>query len=205
MGEQNRNRAVAMIFVLAIHGMAAWVLRGSVPRPQAHDPQPLRVRWIERPRLPAPSPPPADVAIRNLPPPAEAAGQARRADAPATTPSPAPDVTAAPAMTPHDYLSQGTAWATQAAGPVDFRPGLADSRTPGLPGGARGGRFRMREPASPQRVLQAIGRMLAGPDYTPDPCPRLHDNVHGLLPDTRDTGRRRLQWELREYRERCRP
>ena len=63
----------------------------------------------------------------------------------------------------------------------------------------------MREPPSPQKTLQAIGRMLAGPDYTTDPCPQMRDNVYGLLPDTSDEGRRRLAWELREYRERCRP
>ncbi len=63
----------------------------------------------------------------------------------------------------------------------------------------------MGEPPSPQRTLQAIGQMLAGPDYTTDPCPCIHDNVHGLLQDTRDDGRQRLAWELREHCERCRP
>lgn len=104
-----------------------------------------------------------------------------------------------------DYLAQGAAWAAETAWAVDFRPDLTASRVPRLPGGTSGGRFHMREPPSPQKTLQAIGKMLAGPDYTTDPCPQIHDNVYGLLPDTSDEGRRRLAWELREYRERCRP
>lgn len=115
-----------------------------------------------------------------------------------------PSEVAISAPTP-DYLAQGAAWAAETAPATNFQPGLTASRIPRLPGGAPGGRFHMREPPSPQRTLQAIGRMLAGPDYTTDPCPRMHDNVHGLLPDTSDEGRRRLAWELREYRERCRP
>ena len=64
----------------------------------------------------------------------------------------------------------------------------------------------MREPTSPKRTVEkTIGLLFGGPGYTTDPCPQIHDNVHGLLPDTSDEGRRRLAWELREYRERCRP
>lgn len=89
---------------------------------------------------------------------------------------------------------------------LDFQPALTASRIPPLTGGANGGRFRMREPTSPKQTLEkTIGWLFAGPDYTTDPCPQIHDNVYGLLPDTSDEGRRRLAWELREYRERCRP
>lgn len=103
-----------------------------------------------------------------------------------------------------DYPSQAAAWAASTVPAEDFRPGLTDSRAPRLPGGANGGRFPLREPPSPQRTPQAIGRMPAGPEYTTGSHARIRDNVHGWLPDTSDDGRRPLAWELREYRERCR-
>ena len=43
---------------------------------------------------------------------------------------------------------------------LDFQPALTASRIPPLPGGAKGGRFRMREPTSPKQTLdKTIGRL----------------------------------------------
>lgn len=158
-----------------------WLVGKSSPSPV------LRVRWIEhaQPALPT-SPPdahatPAPSADPSAPSPDP--GRVARSLDPTQRP---PDV-AISASTP-DYLAQGAVWAAESAPATDFQPGLMASRVPRLPGGASGGRFHMREPPSPQRRLQAIGRMLAGPDYTTDPCPRMHDNVHGLLTDTSDEG-----------------
>ena len=67
---------------------------------------------------------------------------------------------------------------------LDFQPALTASRIPPLPGGAKGGRFRMREPTSPKQTLdKTIGRLFGGLSYTTDPCPQIHDNVYGLLPE----------------------
>ena len=206
MSAEGRSRAVAAVIVVLIHGAVTWVLvrpPGWLVGKSPLSPV-LRVRWIEhaRPAVPT-SPPdaratPAPSADPSVPSP-DPDRVARSLDA---TQRP-PDV-AISASTP-DYVAQGAAWAAESAPATDFQPGLMASRVPRLPGGASGGRFHMREPPSPHRTLQAIGRMLAGPDYTTDPCPRMHDNVHGLLTDTSDEGRRRLAWELLEYRDRCRP
>ena len=206
MSVEGRSRAIAAMIVVVIHGMVTWVLLRT-PHPSADEragPPAMRVRWIERPR-PAPfRPPPAT-------PPSSSAGSRvpdlrRRVPSPqrASRPTSA-TATSTPSPTP-DYLAQGAAWAMETAPALDFQPALTASRIPPLPGGANGGRFRMREPTSPKQTLEkTIGWLFGGPDYTTDPCPQIHDNVYGLLPDTSDEGRRRLAWELREYRERCRP
>ena len=206
MSAEHRSRAVAAVIVVLIHGAVTWVLVRPPGWPAGQNLQPpvLRVRWIEHthPALQASSSEahvtPASSTPSSVPSP-DPDGLAGSLD-----PTPRPSAMAIPASTP-DYLAQGAAWAAESALATDFQPGLTASRVPRLPGGASGGRFHMREPPPPQRTLQTIGRMLAGPDYTTDPCPRMHDNVHGLLPDASDEGRRRLAWELREYRDRCRP
>ena len=204
MSDGGRSRVIAVVVVLLVHGTAAWVLlRETTHYPDATDRSTLRVRWIERPRPVAPAPTP--LIRRALAPPVIDTPDRHADRPPASSADSALLPPALPGPTP-DYLQQGAAWAADAAPPVDFRPGLTSSRVPALPGGATGGRFHMREPASPQKTLErTIGRLFGGSNYTTDPCPRIHDNVHGLLPDTSDEGRRRLAWELREYRERCRP
>ena len=203
MSDGGRSRVIAVAVVLLVHGTAAWVLlRESTRYPDATDRSTLRVRWIERARPVVPAP---TLVRRALAPPVIDTPD-RHADKPTVSPAdPGLLPPALPGPT-SDYLQQGAAWAADTSPPVDFRPGLTSSRVPALPGGATGGRFRMREPASPQKTLEkTIGRLFGGRNYTTDPCPQIHDNVHGLLPDTSDDGRRRLAWELREYRERCRP
>lgn len=206
MSPESRNRANAAVIVIVVHGAVTWVLFRT-PLPDASDrtgPPALRVRWIERPRPVPPTssrPAPPTASSYSARPPAPETH--RRASSPQRSARPLSEVPA-PEPAP-DYLAQGAAWAAKTATAVDFQPGLTASRVPRLPGGTPDGRFRMRAPPSPQKTLQAIGRMLAGPGYTTDPCPQMHDNVYGLLPDASDDGRRRLAWELREYRERCRP
>jgi hypothetical protein len=206
MSAEGRSRAVAAAIVLVIHGAVTWVLLRTPRHPGENADAPvLRVRWIESLR-PAPPASPRPTATRpsssslRLPPSLEA-GRSPTSQASGQPPPEAVTSTPAP-----DYLAQGAAWATETAPAVDFRPGLTASRVPTLPGGTNGGQFRMREPTSPKRTLEkTVGWLFGGPNYTTDPCPRMHENVYGLLPDTSDEGRQRLAWELREYRERCRP
>ena len=204
MSPEGQSRVLAAVIVIVIHTAVTWVMLRTPTwhaGERAESPT-LRVRWIER-RRPAPetSPRPGSATPPSSSRPPIQSSEVGLSPPPRATTKPP---TEAPARAP-DYLAQGAAWAAETAPAADFRPGLTASRIPRLPGGAPGGRFHMREPPSPQKTLQAIGKMLAGPDYTTDPCPQMHANVHGLLPDTSEEGRRRLAWELREYRERCRP
>ncbi|CAN7150421.1 hypothetical protein LJR143_000060 [Pseudoxanthomonas sp. LjRoot143] len=205
MSAESRSRAVAAVIVLVIHVSVAWVLLRTPARHAdgSDDRSVLRVRWIELAQpAPQPSLPPARATTS--PPDNRPSPPSERVPPSQVAREPSPETTVSPRAS--DYLAQGAAWAAQTATAVDFQPGLTASRTPALPGGANGGRFRMREPTSPKRTVEKrIGLLFGGPHYTTDPCPRMHENVYGLLPDASDEGRRRLAWELREYRERCRP
>lgn len=206
MSVEGRSRAIAAMVVVVIHGAVTWVLLRT-PLPDAEeraDPPALRVRWIERPRSAPPAPSRSEPATLSSSSAHSRVPDMRRRAPSSQRPAQPTSATSTPDPAP-DYLAQGATWAAETAPTVDFRPGLTASRVPRLPGGTSRGLFHMREPPSPQKTLRAIGKMLAGPDYTTDPCPQIHDNVYGLLPDTSDEGRRRLAWELREYRERCRP
>lgn len=59
----------------------------------------------------------------------------------------------------------------------------------------------MREPISPASVVAGIGKLLGGPGYTTDPCPRIRDNIANLA-----TGgpSELLDEELRRDRQLCR-
>ena len=103
-------------------------------------------------------------------------------------------------------LDEATArdWAREQAAPT-FTADPFASRRGQLPGGDGRGRFRMKEPLSPQKVLQMIGGMAGGPGYSQSPCPRIASNLGGLLTATSDQERELLEEELRRDREYCRP
>jgi hypothetical protein len=63
----------------------------------------------------------------------------------------------------------------------------------------------MKEPLSPQKILQKIGSMAGGPGYSQSPCPRIASNLSGLLTATSEHERELLDEELRRDREYCRP
>lgn len=206
MSEGGRNHALALTVVAAIHLLAGAVLfRAPSTNDSSRAADPLRVRWVPRPPPQAPpSPPVAMPSPADGTPPRRPPSPSRRDEMPAHAPPPA-DAAPTPSPRAADYLAQGAAWATAGEASTGFAADPLRQRQAPLPGGEDGGRFRMRQPMSPQKALRLVGKLFGGSSYTTDPCPRLHDNVQGLLPDASDEGRRRLEWELREYRERCRP
>lgn len=200
MSEVGRSNAVAAGVVMAVHLLAGWVLfRDPGPASTGTAPEPLRIRWVERPRPQSEPPIPSDV-----PPSPTTTASAPLPPRVSTTPAPArPGESAAPTASPRvDYLAQGTEWARQATPPPDFQPDLLASRPSRLPGGSGQERIRMKDPMTPAKVVGMIGILFGDPG---DPCPRKRRNVDDSLTDTSPEGRRRLEWELREYREHCRP
>ena len=68
---------------------------------------------------------------------------------------------------------------------------------------ADAGRFRMRDPLTPAKVVAWLGsHTLAPSGYERDPCPRNRRNIAGLLAAGDSP---RLQLELAFEREHCRP
>lgn len=205
MSEGGRHHAIALLVVAFVHAIAAWVLlRDLWPTTARHasPPEPLRVRWLERPRT-AGNTPPAPSAPRTghgrLPPTlAHPSVPSKNASPDVLSGSPEPKADSSPA----DYAAQAAEWARQAVPAPNFAPSLLDSRTPHLPGGNGQERIRMKEAITPARVVGFIGTLFGDPG---NPCPRMRQNVDDSLVDTSEEGRRRLAWELREYRERCRP
>lgn len=63
----------------------------------------------------------------------------------------------------------------------------------------------MKEPLSPEKILQRIGQALGGSGYASSPCPRIESNIPGLLTAPSDNERELLEEELRRDREYCRP
>ncbi len=205
MSSDGRHRILALFAVAAVHGVAAWVLfRDVLPGEPARPASPLlRVRWIERPRpLPVAAVPERPATGPSATP--RSAGPTRR-PAPTAMAVAAEDrpLPAAPApAAPVDYVAQGAEWARGNAATPTFVPALTDSRTPALPGGSGRERIRMSDPLTPAKVVGFIGRLFGDRG---DPCPSKRDEVQRHLVDTSEQGRRRLEWELREYREHCRP
>lgn len=66
--------------------------------------------------------------------------------------------------------------------------------------GRQANTFRMRAPPSIRGALRKIGAMAGGPGYTPDPCPRIADNLNAL---SQDGNNAQLQEELRRKRRLC--
>jgi hypothetical protein len=94
------------------------------------------------------------------------------------------------------FIEQGRAWARQQHPPEDFARNPLTHRT--VPRAEpRRDTFAMREPISPA----SVGKLLNGPDYTTDPCPRIRDNINNLA-----TGGPSEQHdeELRRDRQLCR-
>ncbi|MEL1262991.1 hypothetical protein [Pseudoxanthomonas putridarboris] len=205
MAQGRQAQVIASGVVVVVHLALLWTLWESGRRTASHaESAPLRVRWVARPRaVEAPGLPPDPARID----PASAGTVApthprTAAPSPAAPSAPTPSPTAADLPPRPDYLAQGTEWARQTAPPPDFQPDLLASRGPSLPGGSGQERIRMKDPVTPANVVGFIGRLFGDPG---DPCPRKRRNVDDSLTDTSPEGRRRLEWELREYREHCRP
>lgn len=200
------DRVLAWCCVLVAHLLAWWWLtRPQVVPPPGVEADGLDVVWIEPARPVAPMPPAADV-------PSQPAASAmagvhddtvdRRTEASsASTPiaEAAVDPDSAPSLSAV-FIDQGREWAQRQHPPDEFARNPLTHRT--VPRAEpRRDRFAMREPVTPASVVASIGKLLGGPDYTTDPCPRIRDNIANLA-----TGgpSELLDEELRRDRQLCR-
>ena len=185
------DRAVAWALVLAWHLLAVRWLLHAVPVPQrTRDEPPFEVIYVTRPP-PAVASPPAStttavrartsVRDRRLPPARPASGALTVVDHPSAA----------------SLIAQASAAAAPAAPADPFaRP------APRLPGEGPG-RFRMRNPITPARVVAWLGsHVLAPRGYNADPCPRNRANIGNLMGGQDPSA---LQQELDFQRQHCLP
>ena len=201
-------QVAAWLGVLVVHAGLFWLLtcQGRLTT-QPGNGERLRLVFVPRSRQTAPAAPSGPVV---LPPrssrPARVAIQPRPIDlaAPARPPLPTPGAGTAEAIPSLDGTEQARQSA-QTREPLSFAADPLRNRRAQLPGGEGRGRFRMKEPLSPQKILQKIGSMAGGPGYSQSPCPRIASNLPGLLTATSERERELLNEELRRDREYCRP
>jgi hypothetical protein len=196
-----RARGIAWGIVLAWHALVGWWLLHALPRMSARSDgaDALQVVYVT---LPPPAPP---LRART----SASSRRRRHADRPRTSRRPATATT--------------TVAAAVAEPDTEDRPGLLEQaralvRRQGAPGApamaafadrparlpqADAGRFSMRDPMSPARVVAWLGsHTLAPRGYERDPCPRNRRNIGGLLAAGDSS---RLQLELEFERRHCRP
>lgn len=199
-GEVDAVRVFACLFVLGAHLLFWWVLtlasRGPTAAASAGRDDALQVIWIEPAAQPPPLPP--DTMQR---PTASSTVPRRTLRAPAVSDTPIPQPGASPRDVPLSavFIDQGRRLAVPAPDPDAFRPDPLAHRAAKLPG-VQADTFHMRTPLSTQRVLRAIGGLVAGPGYTTDPCPRVASNIERL---SQDGDSALLQEELRRKRQLC--
>jgi hypothetical protein len=196
------DRVLAWCCVLIAHVLALWWLtRPHAATQPGIESDGLDVVWVEPARPVAPTPP-ADVPPQPAPS-ATASVQDevdRRLEAPSiSTPTAEAVIDPAPALSAV-FIEQGREWERQQHSADDFARNPLTHRT--VPRAEpRRDSFAMREPVSPASVVASIGKLLNGPDYTTDPCPRIRDNINNLA-----TGgpSELLDEELRRDRQLCR-
>jgi hypothetical protein len=196
------TQAIAWLGVIGVHACLLWLLMRQAPGAANLDDGPrLRLVFVApaRPLPPPASPPRSSVPTAQIP---RSTPTARRPLVVLTAPVAQTSEPAAPAA---DQLQeQAREWAARQTSPT-FAADPLGSRRAQLPGGDGRGRFRMKEPLSPQKILQKIGGMAGGPGYSQSPCPRIASNLSGLLAATSEHERELLDEELRRDREYCRP
>jgi hypothetical protein len=196
-----RARGIAWGIVLAWHALVGWWLLHALPRMSARGDgaDALQVVYVA---LPPPAPP---ARTRT----SASSRHSRHADRPRTSRRPAtatasivavvaePDTADRPGL-----LEQARALVRQQGAPGTPAMAAFADRPAQLPQ-ADAGRFRMRDPMSPARVVAWLGsHPLAPRGYERDPCPRNRRNIGGLLAAGDST---RLQLELEFERRHCRP
>jgi len=186
-----QGEALAWSVVLGWHLLVAWWLLHAVRLP-GDDSLALHVVYISLPPLP------------DVPPAQQPTAHPQQAAATATPRSPPPmKVVPIEARTPvsASVLQQARAYAAAAAPVVFAAPDPLGDRSPPLPPvGAE--RFRVRTQVTPALVLAEIGKLVGGPGYIADPCPRNRRNLDRLLAQG-DSERLRIAIEYdRTY---CRP
>lgn len=199
------DRVLAWCCVLTAHLLAWWWLtRPQIAQPPGVEADGLDVVWIEPARPAAPMPLPTDVPPR----PGSSATVGvhdeigRRAGASSAS-TPIAEAVVGPDSAPPlsaVFIEQGRGWAQQEHRPHDFARNPLTHRT--VPRAEpRRDRFVMRETITPASVVAGIGKLLGGPGYMTDPCPRIRDNINNLA-----TGgpSELLDEELRRDRQLCR-
>jgi hypothetical protein len=196
-----RARGIAWGIVLAWHALVGWWLLHALPRMSARGDgaDALQVVYVA---LPPPAPP---ARTRT----SASSRHSRHADRPRTSRRPAtatasivavvaePDTADRPGL-----LEQARALVRQQGAPGAPAMAAFADRPARLPQ-ADAGRFRMRDPMSPARVVAWLGsHTLAPRGYERDPCPRNRRNIGGLLAAGDSS---RLQLELEFERRHCRP
>lgn len=200
------TQVAAWLGVLLVHVGLFWLLtcQGRLTT-QSGSGERLRLVFVPRLRQTAPAAPSDPVVLP--PPPSRSvrpAIQPQPIDLATPVGPPLPAVSPAEAALPTGWAEQ-TRQSVQTREPLSFSADPLRSRHAQLPGGDGRGRFRMKEPLSPQKILQKIGSMAGGPGYSQSPCPRIASNLPGLLTATSEHERELLNEELRRDREYCRP
>lgn len=204
----NGIQVAAWLGVLVVHAGLFWLLtQQGRPITQSGNAERLRLIFVPRLRQTAPATPSGPVVLPSRPnQPLRPAARPRPIDiaTPARPPLPAPDTQSAVTTPSPDWAEQARR-SVQTREPLSFVADPLRNRHAQLPGGDGRTRFRMREPLSPQKILQKIGGMAGGPGYSQSPCPRIASNLPGLLTGTSEQERGLLEEELRRDREYCRP
>jgi len=201
------TQVAAWLGVLVVHAGFFWLLTYQVrPATQTGSAERLRLVFLPRSRQAAPAPSHPVVHPSRPNAPLRPAIRPRPIDLAAVVepPVPVPDTHTAETTPSTDWVEQARR-SVQAREPLSFVADPLRSRHAQLPGGDGRERFRLREPLSPQKILQKMGGMAGGPGYSQSPCPRIASNLPGLLTGTSEQERRRLEEELRRNREYCRP
>ena len=205
--ESKAERLVAWGLVAGLHIGLFWLLTYT-PMARRVDSDPVRMRLVLLPRLVLPASPAVPVAPLANPDAPRKTPQARiiepvrpRIDDPLAAP---PDAVPPSFEEAVDWQQQArdVARRQNLSDAPTFTPDPLRSRRARLPGGPRRDTFAMREAVTPGDVAGFIGGLFGS---YPPPCPRVRENIAGLLTSTSERDRELLQEELRQQREYCAP
>lgn len=174
-----RAHRFALALTALAHGIAVLlVLASRDGRPMAPAARALQVTWID-PAPPAPVvdlPMPVPVEVRREASTTPPVHRAPAADAAVDLdPDPPPPAPSRPLSAV--FIEQGKAIERSRDGADFVRNPLLD-RASTLEAPVE--RIRMREPMSPARVVEGIGKLFGGADYETSPCPRIRRNIAAL-------------------------
>ena len=195
-GKVDADRVVAWLVVIGAHALFWWLLTSTAADDAApgSDDDALQLAWIDPAAPPIsavrpPASPPPTFASPRRPPPAAPVDEATSQIAVPEGNLPMSAV----------FIEQARRLPTAGGDADTLRPDVLAHRAARLPG-VQADRFRMRPPPSIHGALLKIGAMAGGPGYTPDPCPRIADNINAL---SQGGDSPLLQEELRRKRRLC--
>ncbi len=204
--EGKAERLIAWGLVAGLHIGLFWLLTYT-PMARRIDSDPVRMRLVLLPRVVLPTSPAVPVAPLANPDAPRRKPQARiiepvqpRIDDPPVAP---PDAVPVPLEKTADWQQQARDVAREqgASDAPTFAPDPLRSRRARLPGGERRDTFAMRQAVTPADVAGFIGGLFGASP----PCPRVRENIAGLLTSTSARDRELLQEELRQQRDYCAP